>query len=296
MLVPDYEGEMFYQYVQQLCIRTGHTLVTVPIYANHTPEQFFYLDNHTELSLTQSERALFTSFYNVSLLFCANDCWFISANLFTERSMRSQLAHDVHTLIHMIMGANASVCFFRHEEEVILSLVGYNYQCILSDWYPIDDDYDTLASKLCVANMSITDYEEYFVDMVYALGRRYYFSGYPSRYDLLPVDCLLYAKGDLVSGDIDELISKGLSEFVGTYGDDYVEYCETKLSDREEQQRALDSMLLSMLNAEGEYASEMNSEILDDSQFSDENLIDDIEPELFQDAELLLKWIRKKDQ
>ena len=114
-MLTDYEGENLYLYAMQLFMRTGHAFVPDPIFYNHTPEQFFYIDNHFDGALSQTERGLFSSFNNVSFLFCNCDCDYYSINLAVDGSQISQLAHDVHTLLHRFTSAPASVCR-RHRQ------------------------------------------------------------------------------------------------------------------------------------------------------------------------------------
>ena len=130
----DHDGESFYLYAMQLFSKAGHVAAAEPEFANHFPEQFLSFDSHADISLSKEQRLMFNAFNNTSRLFTVNDCTFLSVNLLTTKSDRSQAAHDIHTMLHPFIGTNGSVCLFRYDEEVMLSFMGYGLQCILSDW------------------------------------------------------------------------------------------------------------------------------------------------------------------
>lgn len=194
MSTQDIVGEKLYTYAMELFFKTGHVATLKPEFINHSPEQFAYFDNRTDVSLTREQRSLFKAFNNVSRLFSVNRCVFFSINLLTSKVNRSQAAHDIHTMIHPVVEADGTICLFCHDDEVMLSFLGFGLRCILSDWYPMADENETLLEKLDIANFSIVRGTDYFSDMIYLLARNYYQSGQPSTYELIPIDFRIKAK------------------------------------------------------------------------------------------------------
>ena len=227
----DYDGEYFYKYAMELFSRAGHVFTSFPEFVNHSPEQFVFFDNKSDIVLSRDQRMLFRVFNNVSRLFTANSCAFFSINLLTAPKGRSQVAHDIHTLIHPIIGAEGTICLFRYNTEVMISFLGFGYRCILSDWYSMDDDFDNLLERLDIANMSIRREADYFSDMIFSLARYYYLHDQPTTFELLPVDFVSSAGLDGVDRDeIDRQIEYELASPQHNYEDEYVEYDESNKS------------------------------------------------------------------
>lgn len=309
MLWQDYDGEVFYLYAMDLFSKAGHVFTSVPEFVNHSPEQFVYFDNRSDVALSREQRALFRVFNNVSRLFSVNNCTFFSINLLTTRESRSQTAHDIHMTIHPITGAVGTICLFRCDDEVMISFAGFGYRCILSDWYPMVADIDHLLEHLDIVNMSITRDVDYFNDMIYFLARDYYLHDQPTTYDLLPIDFISNAGIDGVNREeIDKQIEYELAAPQRNYGDDYVEYDETAVSVSEDINAELDLMLLEMDddndNPFGEEIESDDAELDEDDSFeSDEEgkerdfyEFDDVDPEIFRDPTLMVKWLEKLDE
>lgn len=305
----DYDGEVFYKCAMELFSEAGHVFTSVPEFINHSPEQFVYFDNKSDVSLSKDQRALFRTFNNVSLLFSVNGCSFFSINLMTAKSERSQAAHDIHTMIHPFVGNDGTICLFRFDDEVMLSFIGFGCRCILSDWYPVEGSNNQLLERLSIANMSIERNVDYFTDMVYTLARNYYLYGRASTYGILPIDFITNAEMVGASKEeLDRFIAYALAESQREYGDDYVEYDES-LSIKEENISAeLDLMLLEMDDEnDNPFGEEIESDddYLDDDEFFDENAeaveqdayeFDEVDPEIFRDPTLMVKWLNKTDE
>lgn len=300
----DYGGERFYMFAMDLFSKAGHVFTSIPEFINHSPEQFVYFDNRADVALSREQRALFRLFNNVSRLFFIQSCAFFSINLLTTKRNRSQAAHDIHMMIHPITGAGGTICLFRYLDEVMMSFTGFGYHCILSDWYPIEDDYEQLLERLDIANMSVSREADYFNDMIYSLARDYYLHDQPTTYDLLPIDFIINAGIDGVDRDeIDRQIEYELAEPQRKYGDDYIEYDETAPSKNEDINAELDLMLLDMDDdSDNPFGEEIDSDDdeLDDDDFFDEEEeekdfyeFDDVDPEIFRDPTLMVKWLNK---
>lgn len=133
VLQADYDEKFFYIFSMELFNNAGHVFTLSPEFINHSPKQFVYFDNRTDTILSRTQRELFQSFNNISRLFSVNNCIFFSMNLITAENNRSQAAHDIHTLIHSLTESEGTICLFRHENKIMLSLAGFGYSCILSD-------------------------------------------------------------------------------------------------------------------------------------------------------------------
>jgi len=301
----DYDGHGFYVYAMELFRKAGHVFTSEPEFFNHSPERFVYFDNKADISLSAGQRAELRNFNNVSRLFSANGCIFFSLNLLTGKGQRSQAAHDIHTMIHPITNANGTVCIFRYNEEILLSFLGYGFRCVLSDWYPMEDDYGCLLEKLDIANMSIEREIDYFKDMVFSLAREYYWMGQPLTYAILPIDFISSAGIDGIDREkLDEFISNELTKAQRIYGDDYVEYNEFAAVKQRNISAELDLMLLELDDDDLFDDDEMDSidddsdELFDsDGEDVEKDIyeFDDVDPEIFRDPTLMVKWLKRNE-
>ncbi len=311
MFQTDYTGEKFYIFAMELFSEAGHVFTTLPEFFNHSPEQFVFFDNNSDVALSSEQRSLFRSFNFVSRLFSVNDCAFFSINLLTAKKNRSQTAHDIHMMIHHIAGISGTICLFRYDDEVMVTFEGFGKRCILSDWYLIPNDYNCLIEKLDIANITITNRSDYFYDMVYILARDYYLFEQPTTYEILPLDFILSVGLDGINrAEIDEQIVYYLASPQCEYGDDYVEYDDESVFRKIEIINSeLDIMLLDMdddddnpfdediesddddLEEDGFY--EYGEESAEVEEAKDVYEYDDVDPEIFRDPTLLLKWLDK---
>lgn len=300
----DYDGIGFHLFAMELFLEAGHAVTSKPVFVNHSAEQFVFFDCSTEGFLSSDQRVLLKRFNNVSRLFSFNKCVFLSVNLLTTKPYRSQTAHDIHTMIHPRIGANGSICLFRFEDEVMLSFMGFGYQCILSDWYPVNDDYDTLLTRLHVSNMSLDRESAYFADLLYYLARPYYLSpNNPVIHDLVPIDYYydFISEGESYV-DLNDLITTELTKSYREYGDDYVEYDEVTISQTIDISSELELMLLEMDDADkdlenpfGEIEGFEEDDYEGDDVDHDEYEFDNVDPNVFRDPSLMVKWLQRND-
>lgn len=300
----DYEGESFYQFAMSLFMETGHVFTSTPEYSNHSAERFAYFDNRPDASLSPANRALLKRFDNVSRLFTVNGCVFFSLNLLARRSERSELAHNIHTMLHPIIKADGTICLFRCEDEVMLSFMGFGYRCVLSDWYPMLDPYDELLQRLDIINMSINSGREYLCDLIYSLAREYYIVGEnASAFELLPIDALIRLDRDEITrDDLDEIVREGMFAAYRKYGDDYVEYDESTPTRSDDISSDLDLMLLDMDMEEDDnpFGEEIEEDDIDPDEEEyithDEYEFSNVDPEVFKDPTLLVKLLKRQAQ
>ena len=299
----DFAGESFYQFAMYLFTESGHISTSTPEYYNHSAEQFAYFDSKPDISLSPTDKALLKRFNNVSRLFTVNGCAFFSINLFTMRSERSELAHNIHTMLHPIVDADGTICLFRLEDEIMLSFMGFGYHCILSDWYPLFDPYDELLQRLDIINMSIDSSREYFDDLIYSLAREYYIAGENvSPFTLLPIDFLTQLSRDEISReDLNEMVREETYAAYRRYGEDYVEYDESAPVRSVDIGSSLDLMLLDMDMEDdtplGEDIEEDNFDYGEEDFLAhDEYEFADVDPKVFRDPTLLVKLLKKQAQ
>lgn len=298
-----FEEERFFEYAIELFSKAGHAVTANPEFVNHSAEQFVYFDCKQAVSLSRTQRESLHSFCNVSRLFTFNNCVFFSIVLLTRRKDRSQAAHDIHTLLHPGTGARGSVCIFKCDDEVMLSFMGFGLKCILSDWYPIDDDFDELLDRLHIVNMSLDRDTDYFSDLIYSLARSYYFATKdPTVYELIPIDFFSgKSREDIDRDELNQIVIDELQRVRFEYGDDYVEYDDSMSSPQESGINAdLDMMLLEMDDAEKELedpfeegVDESDDEIFDEEYELDEYEFGDMDPEIFKDPSLMVKFLEK---
>lgn len=299
----DFEGESFYRFAMYLFVESGHIFTSTPEYYNHSAEWFVYFDNKPDASLSPTDKALLKRFDNVSRLFTVNGCAFFSINLFAMRSERSELAHNIHTMLHPIVDADGTICLFRLEDEIMLSFMGFGYHCILSDWYPMFEPYDELIHRLDIINMSISSSREYFDDLIYSLAREYYIVGEnASLFTLLPIDSFTRLDHDEIGRDyLDEIVREEMFAAYKQYGDDYVEYDKSAPVRSVDIGSSLDLMLLDM-NTEDDnpFGEDIEEDSFDsdeeDFPTHDEYEFADVNPEVFRDPTLLVKLLTRQAQ
>ena len=288
----------FYTYAMKLLFAAGHVSTLEPEFANHSPERFVYFDNKGAVSLSQTQRAMFKTFNYISYLFSSHDCAFFSISLLATREDRSQIAYDIHTMIHPIIDSVGTICLFQFDDEVMLSFIGYGSHCILSDWYPMDDDNELLADALSIANISINDGFDYFSDLVYVLSRQYYLTSQPMIYELLPIGFISDSESNEVNKEeLNQFIEHELSAPQREYGDDYVDYDDLPKPQSTDINADLDLMLLEMDDeCDNPFNEEMESgEEEDEIPEQDEYEFDNVNPEIFRDPTLLVKWLNQME-
>ena len=300
------DSEQFYKYAMELLSEAGHVFTSTPDFFNHSSDRFMYFDIGEDIYLSRDQRSLLREFDNVSRLFSVNDCAFFSMNINSSKIVRSQVAYDIHTMIQSsISDVSGTVCIFKNDEYVMLSFAGFGNRCVLSDWYSIGDDSEQLLERLDIANMSIDDGQDYFLDMVYSLARKYYLCKPPVSYELFPIDFISNAGIEGIDREaIDQYVESELTQPQREYGDDYVEYDDTEKTRKPNVGAELDLMLLELDNetdisleedgVEEDDPEEDNYEGMKENP-QDEYEFGDVDPEIFRDPTLMVKWLSKNE-
>lgn len=302
MWSPDMSALNFYAYAMDLFMQSGHISSQIPEYANHSSEEFVYFDVENA-SLSALQRASLKQFNCVSRLFSVHGCAFFSINLLVTRAERSQAAHDIHSMLHPLIRTDATIVLFRHDDDILLSFVGFNSRCILSDWFENFDDAGYLIDKLDIVNMSLESGKAYFNDFLYIFARDYYFFKYNLMInDLIPIDLFNVNEGlyDPISRDqIDQIIHDQIFRSLLKYDTDYVPYDDDKYSETDTIDFDIDLMLLDEDEQESPFdedrADEENDMYGDEDYQQNEYEFDDVDPEIFKDPTLMVKWLKKAD-
>jgi len=311
-------GESLFDFSMKLFSEAAHTNSSYPIFINHSAERFVFFDNK-ETILSKAQISSLKDFKNVSYLFELGDnvfdeknhqtVRFYSMELKTITSFRSQTAYDVHMLLHPLIGCEATVILFKFNDNVMLSLAGYGEACILSDWYSAENDYNDLLERIHIVNVSLRSTREFFYDLIYSVARKYYI--YPvsremATYALCPIDYFLRNGFEFADRkELKQIINDALNTYRYEYGDDYVEQGHNISSSSIKFSPEFDLMLLDMERTEenpfGEEMEESDDAFKDD-RFEEkredvpelaEYEFDDVDPEIFRDPTLMVKWIEK---
>ena len=318
----------FYEYASMLLIEAGHMITPNPIYTNHTSGETLYIDSNKDVVIPSIDRALLSTINNVSLLFEVE--WEGVVEELTEKvqvysitvdfsdSSRSQNVADIHYLLQQYWSCNHSIIFFKNRNQFVVSFADAARSHILSDWFDISEDCDSLIERLSIANMFLDTCDGYFEDFVYALAREYY--NYPISFEeasfgMMPIDLLFpkfasfanYVPDDEVTKeDIKDVIRENLSYYETLYGYDYVAIHYEGIGEATSYRNLTDEIerISFELDFEEEYGEE-TSEIYnfddeddyieEDDDFLEE-LDDDFDSAIFDDPVLMVKWLEGKQK
>ena len=174
-------------------------------------------------------------------------------------------------------------------------------------WTPLH--YLELRDKLDIANMTILEDVDYFSDFIYILARPYYLAGKaPATFSLIPIDAhARIDSGELDRDDIDLIVKEQILAPQYEYGYDYVEYDEQANSKQDDISADIDLMLLEIdnddkddnpfgevLDSDDEGVDEFGDEYTGEFDL-DEYGLDDVDPNIFKDPTLMVKWLKKMD-
>lgn len=305
------EDDMFYSEAMSLYQKAGHIFTSLPINANHTYKQVIYFDSEKTMLIDPSMINIVEQALYISHLFDLDDAVFeletgsqisyYSIVLGCDKKNRSQMAHDIHGLLHQSFSADLSVILFKHENSILISIAGFDSDIILSDWYSYFEQYDDLVQLIHVAQLSLESSYEFITDLVYFIAREYY--KHPSFekseiYGLIPTH---YFCTEIYTDDPDDreyikdLVKRLASEDQQRYGDDYVEPMTEHIHDLSDIDAELDmlSFELDMEEEIPEDISEDSEDEFDDSE-RDEYEYADVDPEIFDDPSLMLKWLNSE--
>lgn len=319
-------GSLFYEYVAALLQDSGHMVSSSPVYFNHSSKETLYFDSDNEVTLSQSERNLLSTIDNVSLLVELR--WTESTGGFSEtvniysvtvdfpNRTRSQNVTEVHRLLHKFWSCTHSIVFFENRGTYIISFADSKQSSILSDWFPVCADYDDVVNRIHIANMSLNSSHEYFEDFIYAIAREYYL--HPISFEeaslgMIPLGYLI-PQADMDSSisksEIKNMIRDNMKYFESIYGDDYVEPVFEGHAELQEYYSLTDEIERISFELElsagmeedqdDDFAFEIEHENEDETYDTDdifgEDFDDDIDPAIYDDPVLMVKWLQKKQR
>ncbi|NLV51177.1 MAG: hypothetical protein GXY20_10860 [Clostridiales bacterium] len=316
--------EDFYKDAMEFFIEAGHATSSVPVYFNHSVKQVIYFDTNKTLLIDNAQRRDLEYAVNISHLFDIGDDVFASQigekvsyySIVIEcgKKSRSQIAYETHILLHPVFEADMSIVLFMHNDTVMVSIFGSGSDLILSDWYSVDTDYDSFIERLHIANLSLSSARKFVSDLSYCIARDYYFRSAAdsnSMYSLLPVkffggtDILDITKIDKET--IKETIREISSAPEKAYGDDYIEPASSSVEAIGDIDVELDLLSFELESEEETIPDEIlnDDEVGREDDFDeiegeeetakDKYEFDDVDPEVFKDANQLVKWLKKKE-
>ena len=301
-----YGDETFYSEAMQLFRKAGHTIASLPVYINHTYEQVVYFDSEKTILIEPSMLNTMKQTSFISHLFDLNDeCFefkigskisYYSICIGCGKKNRSQIVHDVHFILHAAFDTDVSVILFNWEDAVLISVTDVDNNIILSDWYQKDAESDNLAELIHVAQLSNKSAYEFTSDFIYLVARDYYKHPLLDKfevYGLIPshyfcTDAYLNDSGEQET--LKDLIKRLTIEDQNRYGDDYVEPITENVRNFDDIDAELD-MLSFELDMEDEIPDDIVEEEETDDEKFDEYEYGDVDPEIFNDPTLMLKWL-----
>ena len=304
------EDDMFYSEAMNLFQEAGHIATSSPQYANQTYKQVVYFDTEKTVLIDPSMSSVLEQALAISHLFDLGDDVFeietgsliayYSVVLGCEKKNRSQMAHDAHFLLHQTFSSEISIILFKHEESVLLSVAGFDTDIILSDWYGYWENWDELGELIHVAQLSFETPYDFIADLIYLVAREYYKHPVLEKtevYGLIPSHYFCsesYLEDADVREPIKDLIKRLATEDQYLYGDDYVEPITDHIRDMGDIDDELD-MLSFELDMEEDIPDDIAEEDVDDFDDTerDEYEFEDVDPEIFDDPSLMLKWLDK---
>ena len=312
----------FYEYVLSLLAEAGHVITPTPVYKNHASDEALYIDSTKDVVVNRFDRGLLSLMDNVSLLTeikwpgvvdeLDENVQIYSITVNFSNCCRSQNIADIHHLMQRYWSCTHSIVFFKNQEKYVISFADNDCSHILSDWRDVELDYDDIVDRICIGNISLTTSNEYFLDFLFAVAREYCIrpiSFEEASYGLMPADYITKSLASDISfskDEIKEIIRSNLVAFETVYGDDYVEPEYTgieelnqyhnisaeidRISFELELDRDIDDVQLEQFDFEEEGFEEDNGDdIFDDYE-------EDVDPAIFDDPVLMVKWLEKKQK
>ena len=291
----DYSMHLFYE--------AGHIDTTTPLFENHPSSQFVYFDCADDISITYDQSIMLNSFDNVSLLFKldqASGCFnysenetikYLSVELDCTGTNRSQLAYEIHRLIHSITLEEYTVILFMEGTDVLLSFASDYGQYVMSDWYDADEDYYAIIERINIVNISLNSAHEFFSDFAYTSARENYFHPKTDEFDaflalgefLDPRDQFLFRKK--TGPQLRDLFQL---EYENDE-DDYFDFSNTEIDRYSDAGSALDLMWLELENDIATENELLEEKVTDDFEYSN------IDESVFDNAEMLLAYLDQEN-
>lgn len=285
-------------YMMTIFKTTGHIDTITPIFNNHTSKEVVYFDCAETVLITDTQEALLKYFENVSCLFkldgqkgsfqkSDNEAISVySAELICRETMRTQIAYEIHRLLHSLIVEKYTIIIFGFEGQILFSFASDDRDYIMSDWFDADNK-DEILERIHIANMSLKSAKDYFSDMAYSVAREYYLHPMSKefvQYSLLPANFKEDTEGYSINRWVAEQTKEILDSEREAYGEDYFDFADASIVQYEDVGKELDMLWLEL---EAQEATEYDK---DDAQQSFSTYeFEDIDDESFSDPEKLLE-------
>ena len=301
----DYEYITLYENALALFRKAGFTANLTPLSANHSFKQVVYLDSEKTIYVDQGT---LNCAFDISHLFDLGDAFFVeetgsvisfySVQLNCLAKHRSQMAHDIHSVLHASFSTDISVILFYHDANVMISIAGVDEDVILSEWYDFFYDFDKLADLLNIGQFSISSSHQFIIDLIYTIARAYYLE--PdleglSVYSIIPLT--YYGNGPLENDNAEgalplkEFIVQSIRDKELEYGDDYVQSEHGIVRDMSAIEDELARLSFELELQEEETEAPNFLEGTAGELEHDDYEYEDIDPEVFDDPTLMLQWL-----
>ncbi len=311
------EGKDFFEFVFSLLTESGHVVTSDPVYTNHSSKEMLYVDSTADVMVSNMDRQLLLEVDNISLLQeltwsgqesgVDENVQIYSMEVNSLATCRSQDVARIHQLLCYYWSCTHSIVFFKSQNSFVISFADNLRSHILSDWYDFTEGGSILIEKLNIGTISLDSSNQYFEDFLFAVAREYYI--YPisveeASYGMIPIDYI--SNGLLLSLnsskiDIKAMIRSNLRTYETQYGSDYIEPRHTGIEEHADYKDVTDeidrlSFELEVANDdEVDYKPQDNVSNSDNCR-DDEELFEDINPEIFDDPVLMIKWLEQSQK
>lgn len=311
------QDDDFCHLAMQLFRAAGHTFNVKAAISNKKIRDFVYIDIQHNQVLTPMDWNHLNQVISASLLFsnganyfdmpnCDIEIDYYAISLNATNSERSPLAHEIHKVVSRLSMAPLSVILFEVNEFYLFSFAerkqGQQSTVILSDWFSLNSVTDVLL-RVDATHFTNTSVIDFFYDFQYAIARPYYI--YPisfeyAKYEMFPLK--LFGGNDVSVGDretINEILRDNYLSPLQVYKDDYVAEDD---NNRKVQSFSTEDITLELLELEmdtiapDEENALLGEDAVEDDEFDykgEDDYLDHLDEELFDDPIKMLKWIKK---
>jgi len=290
----------------------GHIENTTPLVVAEDILHCIYTELNFKAHFDKEERLAFSCIEELSHLFTLDNDVFNtphSAQVRYYAVSLNSIKSDRTTIANVILNAFAKntsdyiVIMFRHDSKCLLSFAKKTIGCVtfFSDWF----DYSSISNilqKSSIANLSLQNSGEFFLDFAYMMAREYY--THPKSKDLIHSEWYLLNDDDYSRLAWNDYAQELMFGHIHDYGDDYIEppnnadYQKDNFDESDFDfdllELELDEMIAAGLDIEDdEYGVEEEDFFFDESEQID---ISHIPSEILSDPVKLLKWLEKNEQ
>lgn len=316
--------EQFFEYVISLLKEAGHMIAPDPVYVNHSIKDVIYFDSKKYVVMSESDRRLLALVDNISLIMelewprTNEKIQFFALVTHTSERSRSQDTGEIHFLLQQTWESNYSIIFVKNNNQFVISFADGAKSQVFSDWYDVYEDFDGVAERLSVGNISFSTCSDCFRDYRYAIERAYY--TYPisieeASYDMLPRDLFALKTAEngsflpdieVTKEDIREIVRANASYYRQLYGYDYIEACNRNALNDVLNYNLIDE--IDRISFELDFADEYSEKPVSfhESDYTEEVATDEmdflegiddvvIDMTILEDPVMLVKWLEKNN-